>query len=53
MIVKRSDFEEYRLQSRAIKDIRMTGRNTQGVRLISLDKDDVVSSVAKVVAKED
>ena len=91
---KRTDFDEYRLQSRggkgiinikvtskigtvvgmssvteedevmtvtkkammvrcAVKDIRKTGRNTQGVRLISLDKDDAVASLAKVVAKED
>lgn len=91
---KRSDFDEYRLQSRGgkgiinikvtskngavmgtkvvteddeimsvtqkgmivrcpVKDIRKTGRNTQGVRLISLDKGDTVASVAKVVAKED
>ena len=91
---KRSDFEEYRLQSRGgkgvinikvtskngavsslkavteddeimtvtqkgmivrcpVKDIRKTGRNTQGVRLISLDGKDKVTSVAKVVAKED
>jgi DNA gyrase subunit A len=33
-------------------DIRESSRGTQGVRLISLDKDDVVSSVANVVAKE-
>ncbi len=37
----------------SVKDIRQTGRNTQGVRLISLDKTDEVSSVASVVAKED
>ena len=36
-----------------IKDIRQTGRNTQGVRLISLDKKDAVVSAAKVVAKEE
>jgi DNA gyrase subunit A len=36
-----------------VRDIRKTGRNTQGVRLIALDKDDSVSSVAKVVAKEE
>ncbi len=91
---KRTDFDEYRIQSRGgkgiinikvtqknghvvatkivteddeimsvtqkgmivrcpVKDIRQTGRNTQGVRLISLDKGDIVTSVAKVVAKED
>jgi DNA gyrase subunit A len=37
----------------ASKDIRQTGRNTQGVRLISLEKGDVTTSVAKVVAKEE
>ena len=36
-----------------VKDIRMSGRNTQGVRLINLDKKDAVVSVAKVLAKED
>lgn len=91
---KRTEFQEYRLQSRggkgtinikvtkkngevvgatsvsgddeimtvtqrgmivrcAVKDIRKSGRNTQGVRLISLDKNDKVASIAKVVAKED
>ena len=37
----------------AVKDIRQTGRNTQGVRLISLEKQDRVTGVAKVVTKED
>lgn len=37
----------------SIKDIRQTGRNTQGVRLISLEKGDSAVSVAKVVAKEE
>jgi DNA gyrase subunit A len=91
---KRTDFDEYRLQSRGgkgiinikvtnkngtvvgtktateddevmsvtqkgmivrcpVKDIRKTGRNTQGVRLISLEKGDAVTGIAKVVAKED
>jgi DNA gyrase subunit A len=91
--VKRTDFDEYRIQSRGgkgiinikttrkngevagikavreddeimavtkngmmvrclVKDIRQTGRNAQGVRLISLHKDDYVSSVARVVSKE-
>jgi DNA gyrase subunit A len=33
--------------------IRQTGRSTQGVRLISLDKGDEVSSVGHVVAKDE
>ncbi|MDD5618725.1 MAG: DNA gyrase C-terminal beta-propeller domain-containing protein, partial [Candidatus Omnitrophica bacterium] len=37
----------------AIKDIRQTGRNTQGVRLISLEKGDTVVSIAKVLAKDE
>ncbi len=36
-----------------VKDIRQTGRSTQGVRLISLEKNDIVTSIAKVVAKEE
>jgi DNA gyrase subunit A len=36
-----------------IKDIRLSGRNTQGVRLISIDKDDRVSSIAKILSKEE
>lgn len=35
------------------KDIRESGRSTQGVKLITLDKGDEVSSVANVVAKDD
>ncbi len=91
---KRSDFDEYRTQSRGgkgiinvkctpknghvvgvltalledeimavtkqgmvvrcpTKDIRQSGRSTQGVKLISLDKGDEVSSVANVVAKDE
>ncbi len=91
---KRTDFSEYRIQSRGgkgiinikvaeksghvagiieateqdeimaitrkgmmvrttVKDIRETGRNTQGVRLIALDKDDIVTSVANIVAKDE
>ncbi|MFZ5800035.1 MAG: DNA gyrase subunit A [Candidatus Omnitrophota bacterium] len=91
---KRTDFSEYRLQSRGgkgiinikvtdkngavvgiktvaeddeimtvtqkgmivrclIKDIRKTGRNTQGVKLISLEKGDCVTGIAKVVAKDE
>lgn len=37
----------------ALKDIRVIGRSTQGVRIISLNGDDKVMSIAKVVAKED
>lgn len=37
----------------AVKDIRQSGRNTQGVRLISLEKGDAAVSVAKVVAKDE
>jgi len=35
------------------KDIRKSARSTQGVRLISMSKEDVVSSVANVVAKDE
>ncbi len=37
----------------AVKDIRETGRSTQGVRLIALESDDLVSSVAHVVPKDE
>ena len=91
---KRSDFKEYRVQSRGgkgiinikvtertghvvgimavtdadeimavskkgmivrcpIKDIRQSGRNTQGVKLISLEKSDNLSSVAYLAAKDE
>ncbi|MFA5059326.1 MAG: DNA gyrase subunit A [Candidatus Omnitrophota bacterium] len=91
---KRSNFEDYRMQSRggkgiinikvasktgyvvgiatateddeimtvtqqgmtvrcSVKDIRLSGRNTQGVRLMSLAKDDIVSSVANIIAAEE
>ena len=36
-----------------VKDIRQTGRSTQGVRLISLGKGDEVSSVANAVSRDD
>ncbi len=36
-----------------IKDIRSTGRSSQGVRLIKLKDKDIVSSVAQVVAEEE
>lgn len=91
---KRTDFKEYRLQSRGgkgiinikisgakgeavglkavsdkdelmlmtekgmvvrspVKDIRATGRSTQGVRLIKLDAQDAVASVTKIVPEEE
>jgi len=34
-------------------DIRVAGRNTQGVRLIKLEPDDVVTAVAPVIAEEE
>jgi len=34
-------------------DIRQSARSTQGVKLISLSQDDIVSSVANVVAKDE
>lgn len=37
----------------SVKDIREIGRNTQGVKLISLEKDDAVIGIAKIVAKEE
>ena len=36
-----------------IKDIRQSGRNTMGVRLIKLDSKDTVSSVANIAAKDE
>lgn len=36
-----------------IKDIKVIGRNTQGVRLIRLNDDDAVADVARVVREED
>ena len=37
----------------SVKDVRETGRSSQGVKLISLKKDDRVSSVANVVSSHD
>lgn len=37
----------------AIKDIRTTGRSTQGVRIIKLDAGDKVASMARVIAEEE
>jgi DNA gyrase subunit A len=36
-----------------VKDIRETGRNAQGVRLMALEKGDAVTSVAKIAAKDE
>ena len=36
-----------------LNDIRVMGRNTQGVKLIKLDKDDFIADIAKVVREED
>ncbi len=36
-----------------VKDIRIAGRNTQGVRLIKLGADDAISDVAVVFSEED
>ena len=35
-----------------VKDIRETGRNTQGVKLLTVNKDDAVASVAHVAKEE-
>ncbi len=37
----------------AVKDIRSTGRSTQGVRIIRLDKGDQAALVARVIPEED
>lgn len=93
-IGKRTDFEEYRIQSRggkgiitmktnektglvvgaltvkdadeimiitvggqmvrtAVKDIREAGRNTQGVKLVTLDEGDKLQAIAPVIAEND
>ena len=36
----------------AVRQIKVIGRNTQGVRLISLQKGDLVTDVARVVKEE-
>ena len=36
-----------------LEDIRSIGRNTQGVRLVSLKDNDFVASIARVMIKED
>ncbi len=36
-----------------MKDIRVMGRNTQGVRLINLKEDDIIADIAKAAPEED
>ncbi|HEX6052252.1 MAG TPA: DNA gyrase C-terminal beta-propeller domain-containing protein, partial [Gemmatimonadaceae bacterium] len=36
-----------------VKGIRVSGRNTQGVRLVNLDQGDLVMDVARVVSEDD
>jgi DNA gyrase subunit A len=36
-----------------VKGIRVSGRNTQGVRLVNLDNNDLVIDVARVVPDDD
>ncbi len=36
-----------------VKDIRATGRSTQGVRLMKLDKGDKIASIAKIVPEDE
>jgi DNA gyrase subunit A len=36
-----------------VKGIRVAGRNTQGVRLVNLDSNDLVMDVARVVPEDD
>jgi len=36
-----------------VKGIRVSGRNTQGVRLVNLDAGDLVMDVARVVSEDD
>ena len=37
----------------AVKNIRVMGRNTQGVRVIRLNEGDKIADIAKVVPEED
>jgi DNA gyrase subunit A len=37
----------------AVNEVRNTGRNAQGVRLVNLDTNDIVCSVARVVVEKD
>ncbi|MCX5666891.1 MAG: hypothetical protein NTY34_01050, partial [Candidatus Omnitrophica bacterium] len=36
-----------------VKDIRSTGRSTQGVRLMKLDKGDKIASIAKIIPEDE
>ena len=36
-----------------VKDIRVTGRNTQGVRLVNLEAGDSLQGIARVIADEE
>jgi DNA gyrase subunit A len=36
-----------------VKGIRVSGRNTQGVRLVNLDENDLVMDVARVVPEDE
>jgi len=37
----------------SMKDIRVMGRNTQGVRLIRLNEDDAIADIARVVPEDE
>ncbi|MCX7874955.1 MAG: DNA gyrase subunit A [Melioribacteraceae bacterium] len=37
----------------AVKELRVMGRNTQGVRLIRLNDDDAIADIARVIPEED
>ncbi|MDF1612075.1 DNA gyrase subunit A [Stygiobacter electus] len=37
----------------AVKELRVMGRNTQGVRLIRLNEDDAIADIARVIPEED
>jgi DNA gyrase subunit A len=36
-----------------LKEIRVMGRNTQGVRLIRLNDDDAIADIARVIPEEE
>ena len=37
----------------SVKDLRVMGRNTQGVRVIRLKDDDTIADIAKVLPEEE